>query len=439
MKKRKAWVISVDMGYGHQRAAYPLKDVAYDRIITANSDKLTTRKEEKQWKRFKRFYEGVSRFRSFPVIGRIIWKLYDKLQRINPFYPFRDLSKPTISSRYIHRLIRKGFIKSIIDHVEDEKKLPIINTFFVTAIAAAHKGVKENYCIVTDSDINRIWVPEDPKKERLFYCTPTLHSTRRIQAYGVPKKNIFFTGFPLPKENTGKGMAILKKDLGNRLPNLDPRSRYLSRYKEVIVKDLGSCLRKKSDHPLTITFAVGGAGAQKEIGASILKSFAPKIKKGRVRVNLVAGTRPEVDQYFRRVVQEAGLERYSGKGVTRLCTMDKKEHFKLFNSLLHKTDILWTKPSELSFYTALGLPIIIAPPLGYHEILNMKWLVRMGAGIRQENPEYADEWISEWLDKGFLAEAAWEGYTEAPKYGTYNIEKVAFSRNREKSRLGFRY
>ena len=41
---KKAWVITVDMGYGHQRAAYPLKDIAYERIITANSDKIITPK-----------------------------------------------------------------------------------------------------------------------------------------------------------------------------------------------------------------------------------------------------------------------------------------------------------------------------------------------------------------------------------------------------------
>jgi hypothetical protein len=35
MAKNQAWVITVDMGYGHQRAAYPLKDIAYERIITA--------------------------------------------------------------------------------------------------------------------------------------------------------------------------------------------------------------------------------------------------------------------------------------------------------------------------------------------------------------------------------------------------------------------
>ena len=33
----KAWVVTVDMGYGHQRAAYPLHSIAYGKIITANN------------------------------------------------------------------------------------------------------------------------------------------------------------------------------------------------------------------------------------------------------------------------------------------------------------------------------------------------------------------------------------------------------------------
>ncbi len=58
---KKAWVVSVDMGYGHQRAAYPLKDIAYKRIITANSDKIISAKEKKMWGRTQPVYEKVSR------------------------------------------------------------------------------------------------------------------------------------------------------------------------------------------------------------------------------------------------------------------------------------------------------------------------------------------------------------------------------------------
>ena len=53
--KKKAWVVTVDMGYGHQRASYPLKDIAYDRIVTANSDKLVTKEEKKKMEKISKF------------------------------------------------------------------------------------------------------------------------------------------------------------------------------------------------------------------------------------------------------------------------------------------------------------------------------------------------------------------------------------------------
>jgi UDP-N-acetylglucosamine:LPS N-acetylglucosamine transferase len=424
------------MGYGHQRAAYPLKDIAYERIITANSDKIVTEQEKKTWHKFQVSYEGISRLRSLPVIGEFLWNAYDKFQAVSPYYPFRDLSKPNFGSIYLHKLIRKGFVSSVVDYTK-KKNLPFVTTFFVPAVAAAHAKLKDVYCIVTDTDISRIWVPEHPAKERIYYLTPAEHSTKRLIAYGIPEKNIFFTGFPLPKENTGQNMEILKHDLGERLPNLDPKRIYISSYREVIKKRLGRYYKTRSNHPLTLTFAVGGAGAQKELADSIMHSLKNKIIQHRIRINLIAGTHPEVEQYFKGIVHELGLNNELGKYVNVLCTIDNAKYLKDFNEILHTTDILWTKPSELAFYVALGIPIIIAPPLGSHEIMNMKWLVRMGTGYQQEDPKYTDEWLFEWIEKGILAEAAWEGMNEAPKYGTYNAEKVIFSKNKKNLKLKY--
>ena len=435
-KKNKAWVISADMGYGHQRAAYPLKDIAYDRIINSNSDKIVTAKERIKWFRFRAIYEGLSRIRSFPILGELLWKLYDSMQSISPYYPFRDLSKPNFGSLYMHSLIKKGFLSSVVDYTKS-KKIPIVSTFFAPALAAAHENIKDVYCVVTDTDINRVWVPEDPKKEKIFYLTPTRESANRLKEYGVSENKIFFTGFPLPKENTGPKLSILKRDIGLRLPNLDPKKVYISQYKSFVKKQLGSYYKSKSDHPLTITYAVGGAGAQKELGASILRSLEKKLRKQEIRLNLIAGTRPHVRQYFIKVVEEIKLAKLIGKSVRITCQLDKKSFFQEFNELLHTTDILWTKPSELSFYTALGLPIIIAPPLGSHEILNKKWLMMVGGGHPQENPAYVDEWLFDWINSGVLAEAVMDGFMETPKYGTYNIEKLIFSKKKEKVKLKY--
>jgi len=164
----------------------------------------------------------------------------------------------------------------------------------------------------------------------------------------------------------------------------------------------------------------------------MLKSLAKRIKSDEIRINLTAGTRLEVAEYYKQNIMEMGLGDRLGKNLNIFFAWDKKTYFKNFSYLLHTTDILWTKPSEMSFYTALGLPIIIAPPIGAHEYYNRKWLMDMGSGFPQENPEYTNEWLYDWLESGRLAEAAFEGFIEAPKLGIYNIEQVIFSQMKEK-------
>ena len=99
-------------------------------------------------------------------------------------------------------------------------------------------------------------------------------------------------------------------------------------------------------------------------------------------------------------------------------------YFKDFNLALRKTDILWTKPSELSFYTALGMPIIIAPLIGSQEDFNRKWLLKLGSAIEQRNPDYTNEWLFDLLKDGWFAEAAMEGFIEGEKRGVFNIQKM---------------
>jgi len=106
------------------------------------------------------------------------------------------------------------------------------------------------------------------------------------------------------------------------------------------------------------------------------------------------------------------------------------DYFALFNKVLLTTDILWTKPSELSFYAGLGLPIIMAPTIGSQEDFNRTWLHAVGAGMEQEDPRYTHQWLFDWLESGWLAQAAMEGFLDAPKHGTYHIEKIVFEGKR---------
>ena len=47
-ENKKAWVVAVDMGYGHQRTAYALRDIAFGgRVINANSYDGIPKKDKK--------------------------------------------------------------------------------------------------------------------------------------------------------------------------------------------------------------------------------------------------------------------------------------------------------------------------------------------------------------------------------------------------------
>ena len=436
LNHQKAWVVAVDMGYGHQRAAAPLKNLAYGgEVINANNYKGIPKEDQELWHDSRRFYEFISRFKNVPILGRAAFDLFDKFQEIPPFYPKRDLSDPNLQVKYMHHLIqKKDWGKHLIQKL-DKKPMPLITTFFVTAFMAEQFNYSADiYAVATDTDISRSWVPIDPEKSRIRYFAPSQRAYDRLKRYGVQEDKIFLTGFPLPIELLGqKSLNILKGDLGHRLTNLDPNRKYIEHYGESLVEHLGknNFPGKKRHHPLTIMFAVGGAGAQREVGVAVVKSLRAKIRRGQVRVILVAGTHKDIKTYFKREIISLGLDKQLGRGVIIIHCLNKEQYFRKFNRALRTTDILWTKPSELSFYTALGLPIVMAPPIGSQEKFNRKWLFMIGSGVEQERAEYTDEWLFDLINTGWFAEAAVNGFLEAPKYGTYNIQKIISAKPEE--------
>jgi len=405
------------MGYGHQRAAFALGNLAPERsIINANDYPDIPAKDEKIWQSMRNLYEFISKFKKIPLVGQGIFFLFDQIQKIQNFYPKRDLSKPNFQLKQTYSLIKKGLGKDLIERLS-KKKLPLISTFFTPAFMAEEFHYpKDIFCLICDADISRTWAPLRSKRSKIKYLVPTQRAAERLKLYGVKEKNISLTGFPLPLENIGdEKLEILKGDLSQRLVNLDPKKRFSNYYQPLIKKHLGK-LPKKANHPLTLMFAVGGAGAQKEIGVKITRALSKRIRKGEIKVILVAGIREEVKEYF--------LKKTKGIEIEIIFEKEIERYFQRFNQALRKTDILWTKPSELSFYCALGLPLIIAPTVGSQEKFNKQWLLQLGAGINQKDPLYTDQWLFDLLAGGYLAEAAFQGFLEAEKLGTLNIKKT---------------
>jgi hypothetical protein len=418
----KAWVVSADMGYGHQRAIYPLRDIADEGVITVGSSEAISKSEQKLWKRLLNAYEFFSRAKGVPVVGPPFFSMLDSMMRIPSFYPMRNLSNTTFQVNLLESLIEKGLCKGMLEKTST-KNIPIITSFYASAIAADKKGFNKVYCIICDADINRVWVAKDPWESRVEYFAPCGKAAQRLKAYGVSDERIHLTGFPLPSELLGdENLSVLKKDLAQRLFYLDPKGKFWARHGRNVEHFLGkeNCVFR-NDRKLTITYAVGGAGAQKEIGGQIAKSLKEKLKSGEIRLILIAGIRKEVNEYFESVKKEIDTD---GDNVKIIFSESLQEYFDLFNNALRETDILWTKPSELSFYCALGIPILMSPIIGSQEKFNRKWLHEIQAGIRQENPDYTDQWLYDLLNRGTLAESAWDGFLKARKLGTFKIKQV---------------
>ncbi len=415
----KVWVVTADMGYGHQRAVYPLKQIAEEKILTVGSNPTASKKERNLWKRTLNAYEFMSRAKSIPVIGNPFFNLLDYMLRIPSSYPIRDLSNSTFQVEILRSSIKNGLCADMIETVS-KKSLPIITSFYASAIAADMNSSNEIYCIICDADINRAWVAKEPWESRIIYFTPCGKAAQRLKAYGVPDERIIISGFPLPVELTGdSSLSVLKSNLKKRLIKLDPQKKFFQRHGANVRYHLGGDLDAVDERQkLTITYAVGGAGAQKEIGGKIALSLKEKILNDEVKLILVAGTKHLVRDYFIEIKNEISNDK-SKIEVIYEETLDK--YFEIFNQKLAETDILWTKPSELSFYTALGMPIILTQSIGSQEKFNAKWLYEIQAGIKQENPAYADQWLFDMLNKGRLAEAAWSGFLKARKLGTHKI------------------
>jgi len=425
LERLRAWVVTADMGLGHQRAAHALGYLAEDGVLVAGSPEATDAQEARFWRRLTWSYEVLSRAKGVPLVGGALFGALDHLLRIPPFYPLRDLSHPSPNNYMVDQLIRQGLGRSLLERFRS-RPLPIISTFYAPALVADHAHVEKNYTVICDADLNRVWVASDAKKSRIRYFAPCGRVMRRLRQYGVPDERIFITGFTLPPENIGgPGMETLKADLLARLGRLDPQGRFTAVFGSTVRELLGARPEPSGGKErVTVTFAVGGAGAQVDIGMILVHSLKQGILDRRFRLVLVAGVNRVVEKVFREFVARCGLESALGDGVLILREESKPAYFDRFNALMRETDILWTKPSELSFYSALGIPIVMAPSIGSQEDKNQRWLTDKGCVLPQYTPSLALEWLTDMLRDGVLAEKAFNGFIKNRKLGVYKIEEV---------------
>ena len=413
-------VAAVEMGYGHLRAALPLADALGTPMLNVDRPPFADGEEQRLWTRVRGFQELLSR-PSQLLPFRDPTRLLDQITDIPSLHIARDLSKPNLGARTLDWLASRGLGRALVQHLQ-QTGAPLITTFYAPAVIADRAGCEGVYCVVTDADINRVWAPLDGARSRIRFFAPSTRVVRRLMAYGVRKERITLTGFPLPLSLLGgPDLGVLRRTLARRIVRLDPQGSFRQLHQYDLDRVLGELPLHERGEPPVLTFAVGGAGAQAEMADEFLPSLRDAILAGRLRVNLVAGTRPEVAATFIRAIRRHKLESQIDRGVHVLLAPDFSSYYHRFNETLLDTDILWTKPSELSFYAALGIPLLLAKPVGAHERFNRSWLRSQGMALKQESIRHAGGWLSEWLEDGTLAATAWTGFTRMPKNGTYKI------------------
>ena len=414
---REPLVVAIDMGYGHMRPARVLGERAGTVVHAADSPELAGEDERRLWARIRTAYESATRWSSRGLSGAPFRLLVDHFTGIDPLHPHRDQSRPDFAVRRFAAKLRAGLGRRLAE-VQRESGRPLVATHFAPALAAEAHGCEDVHCVVTDTDVHRIWAPLEPQRTRICYLVPAQRTLRRLRAYGVPRANVEVTGYPLPHSLLGgEELSVLARNLAARLVRLDPRRSFREASAGELRAFLGSLPEEEEGRPPHITFAVGGAGAQTALVARALPSLRSALAEDRMRLTLVAGVRPEVAARFERLVREHGLERRVE--ILRADTLD--EYFRRFDELLARTDVLWTKPSELTFFGALGLALVLSPPVGVHEGYNRRWAREHGAALKQRDARYAGQWLVEALEDGLLAAAAWSGYLRLPKFGLYRI------------------
>jgi hypothetical protein len=410
-------VVAVEMGYGHLRAAHNVAESYGTKVLRMDLPPVAGPAEAALWRAVLRFYTIVSQACDSPVAGPTARAILEQITGIPPLPQNGRIESPNLLAHLADSLTINLLGRGLHTKASNGRSC-FVATYPVAAMAARHIPGARVFCLATDTDLNRAWVPPKPAEACIDYFAPVSRVVDRLRSFGVPEKRIHLTGFPLP----ARLVAQADSSLARRLRRLDPGGAFLEEADEAVKK----LVRDYSPAPktsITMTLAVGGAGGQTHYVGRILHSLRERILRGDLRINLVAGTRADVAKAFAGMLQTAGLQ-LSQDGIEILFAHEPREYFRRFEDCLANTDILWTKPSELVFYAALGLPILLGPPVGGQEHANRDWLLSHGAAVDMGDPSRLDENLQEWLANGELARIALNAYSRLERDGLQRILRI---------------
>jgi hypothetical protein len=240
------------------------------------------------------------------------------------------------------------------------KEIPVIATHVWPAQAAVHAGMKNVVNAIPDN-----W------PMALHYAEGSLHTIQTHYAY---------QGYRI-------GNGMMKKQVVNAMP--DDSLLYTGHYvdHELVVNIEHDCERrverKVTGKAMRFLLTIGGAGAQKEIFAAVIRYLIPYVKAGKAVIYVNVGDYRNVwDELIDEmpVIRKFMTEHMDNWEETEKFATEAVDgevegihgfyHENIFqavyctNLLMRSADVLVTKPSELSFYP---IPKLFIRRVGGHE------------------------------------------------------------------------
>lgn len=240
------------------------------------------------------------------------------------------------------------------------KQIPVVATHVWPAQAAIHAGMENVINAIPDN-----W------PMALHYSEGAIHTVQTHYAYqgyrilnGMNRKKVMN---PMPEDSLVYTGHYVDHELVSN-----------------IEKDCEARRRRKAEgKPVRLLLSIGGAGAQKDIFAAIIRSLLPKIRKKEVALYINVGDYVNVwDELIDEIpgMKKVSKEHFLDWGKTKRFAQKALDgdvigihgfyHSNIFeavyctNLLMRSCDVLVTKPSELSFYP---VPKIFIKRVGGHE------------------------------------------------------------------------
>jgi hypothetical protein len=411
------YITTVLMGYGHLRAADNVAGLGRGRLVRVDQPPFANLADIWVWKSSQDLYHAVSR--AVETRLRFLFRVLERIEEIPEDSARAPMDYPMLMALLARMGVGRGLRRLSVgsdgapqgrSHSAGSGQAcpPRLHTFFLPALACVYNRLPgKNYQLLCDVDFHRVWVPIKPNDGDVTYLVPTAAGADRLMSYGVAHERIVVTGFPLPIANTGgRNLDVLQSDFRARLERLSPQSA----------------------SPLRLVFSLSGAGCYLHLLKALIRELLPELRTGRLTLCIAAGdnskAKADIEAHLAnlkvRTTAEGGCAT-PADGVTILYSPDLLEAFALFNRALRESDLLITKPGELIFYAALGMPQVLLPPVGKHEFKNRAYLLENSAALDLPGAESAGAWLLAQRANGAWRHAAESAFARLPKLGTFAI------------------